>query len=289
MPYLILALILPFLSLSADELDWWEEAKLQRIEQSLAGKVIIVTGGSSGIGESIVRSLAASGAIPVFADRSRTRGEHLSLELAEREIKHLFVHADLTDHEACQQVISETVKQFGQIDGLVNNAGFNDSIGLDATPREFRQSLEANLVHYFSMAHFALAELKKSRGAIVNVGSKVAVTGQGGTSGYAASKGGVLALTREWAAELSTHGVRVNAVVPAEVFTPQYQRWIATFDEPEAELKRINSRIPLGKRMTTSLEIANTVLFLISDLSSHTTGQWVFVDGGYTHLDRALH
>jgi L-fucose dehydrogenase len=127
-----------------------------------------------------------------------------------------------------------------------------------------------------------------SRGAIVNISSKTAVTGQGNTSGYVASKAAQLGLTREWAAALLGDGVRVNAVLPAEVMTPLYARWIESFDDPEAKLDEITSRIPLGRRMTTDREIADTVLFLLSPRASHTTGQWVFPDGGYTHLDRLL-
>jgi L-fucose dehydrogenase len=114
------------------------------------------------------------------------------------------------------------------------------------------------------------------------------VTGQGGTSGYVAAKGAILGLTREWAAELLPHGIRVNAVVPAEVMTPLYQQWLATFPDPQQKLAEIVSKIPLGKRMTKAEEIAAMVLFLISEQASHITGQHLFVDGGYAHLDRAL-
>jgi len=150
------------------------------------------------------------------------------------------------------------------------------------------QSLERNLIHYYVMAHLCVEALKASRGAIVNISSKTALTGQGGTSGYTASKGAQLALTREWAASLAGDGVRVNAVVPAEVMTPLYRSWIAGFDDPEAKLADITRRIPLGRRMTTAGEIADTAVFLLSERASHVTGQWMFVDGGYTHLDRAL-
>jgi len=164
----------------------------------------------------------------------------------------------------------------------------NDGVGLDAGRDAFVASLQRNLVHYYSMAHHCLGQLQANRGAIVNVSSKTALTGQGHTSGYTASKGAQLALTREWAASLLESGVRVNAVIPAEVMTPLYQRWIDTFADPAAKLADITRKIPLGQRMTTPQEIARTVVFLLSDASSHTTGQWVFVDGGYTHLDRAL-
>jgi len=138
------------------------------------------------------------------------------------------------------------------------------------------------------MAHYALPHLKNTKGCIINIGSKVSVAGQGNTSGYAASKGGINALTREWAAELLPYNIRVNAVVPAEVDTPQYKTWIQSQPDAEEKLKKIISRIPLGKRFTTPEEIASTVVFLLSEQSSHTTGQIFFIDGGYTHLDRSL-
>ena len=171
----------------------------------------------------------------------------------------------------------------------MNNAGVNDGVGLErGNPEEFVKSLERNLVHYYAMAHFALPALKKSRGSIVNISSKTAVTGQGGTSGYVASKGAILGLTREWAAELLSLGIRVNAVIPAEVMTPLYEQWLAKHPNPQEKLERIVSKIPLGQRMTTAEEIAATVVFLLSEKSGHTTGQHLFVDGGYVHLDRAL-
>ena len=177
----------------------------------------------------------------------------------------------------------------GRIDGLVNNAGVNDGVSLEnGTVEGFNRSLDVSLVHYFAMAHYALPHLKKTKGCIVNIGSKVSVTGQGNTSGYAASKGAINALAREWAAELLPYGLRVNTVIPAEVSTPQYETWIQKQPNPTEKLQQIVSRIPLGKRFTTPEEIANTVVFLLSDVSSHTTGQIIFVDGGYTHLDRSL-
>jgi L-fucose dehydrogenase len=138
------------------------------------------------------------------------------------------------------------------------------------------------------MAHHALPYLIKSKGAIVNIGSKTAETGQGNTSAYAASNGGRNALTREWAVELLKYNIRVNAVIVAECFTPLYEKWIKTFENPEEKLKSITEKIPLEKRMTTPEEIANMVVFLLSERSSHTTGQIIHVDGGYVHLDRAI-
>ena len=199
-----------------------------------------------------------------------------------------FLQFQLMEEEACGAAIASTIAEFGRIDGLVNNAGVNDNIGLEAGREAFMGSLERNLVHYYVMAHFCLPHLKTSRGGIINISSKTALTGQGGTSGYCAAKGAVLSLTREWAAALAPDGVRVNAVIPAEVMTPLYQSWLSAFDEPAQKLAAIIDKIPLGHRMTTPQEIADTVVFLLSERASHTTGQWVVVDGGYTHLDRAL-
>lgn len=253
----------------------------------LQDKVVIVTGGAAGIGAAISLQLAAEGAIPVICGKSPMSAE-FEAELTRRQPKARFFQFDLEQEVDCRGMVDESVHAFGHIDGLVNNAGINDSVGLDAGRDAFVRSLEKNLIHYYVMAHLCLPHLKASRGAIVNISSKTAVTGQGNTSGYTAAKGAQLSLTREWAASLAPDGVRVNAVIPAEVLTPLYERWIATFDNPDAKLAAITSKIPLGQRMTTADEIASTTVFLLSSQASHTTGQWVFVDGGYTHLDRAL-
>lgn len=253
----------------------------------LENKVIIVTGGGSGIGEAISLGLAEEGAIPVILTRSPLPAV-LAARLKGSRAGYGFHAVELTDETACRDAIEATVAQYGRLDGVVNNAGINDNIPLTASVDAFRQSLEKNLVHYFTIVHYALPHLKKNQGSIVNIGSKTALTGQGQTSGYCAANGGRLALTREWAVALLQDNIRVNAVIPAEVMTPLYEQWISSFDNPEEKLRAITARIPLGQRMTTPQEIANTVLFLLSERASHTTGQCLFVDGGYTHLDRAL-
>lgn len=257
------------------------------MDLGLADKVVIVTGGGSGIGGAISLALAAEGAIPAIVARSPLSDE-FEAKLKALSPKAQFFSANLVSDVETEAAVKAVAAAFGRIDGVVNNAGVNDSVGLDAGPEEFRRSLDRNLVHYYTVVHHALPWLKASKGAIVNVSSKTAVTGQGNTSAYAAAKGAQLALTREWAAALLGDGIRVNAVVPAEVMTPLYRRWLDTFPDPDAKLADITAAIPLGHRMTTSAEMASTVAFLLSDKASHTTGQWLFVDGGYTHLDRAL-
>ena len=258
------------------------------MDLSLQQKVVLVTGGAKGIGAAITAALAREGAIPVIVDRDSEAAELLRSQLSDRA-NCGFLTINLNTPDSCRQAIDEAVSQFGRIDALVNNAGVNDSVGLErGSPESFNQSLTRNLLHYYYMAHYALAHLKQTRGAIVNIGSKTAVTGQGNTSGYTASKGAIMALTREWAVELLPYSIRVNAVIPAEVMTPLYRQWLDTFPNPKQKLESIVSRIPLEKRMTNAEEIADTVVFLLSPRSGHTTGQHLYVDGGYVHLDRAL-
>ncbi len=255
----------------------------------LKDKVIIVSGGAKGIGKGISIVLANEGAIPVIIGRNEEDNLFAVKEIEAKGGRAFQVAAELSVPENCEKVIQNVVKQFGQIDGLVNNAGLNDGVGLEkGSYQGFIDSLHRNLVHYYLLAHFALPELKKTQGAIVNISSKTAETGQGETSAYAAANGGRNALTREWAVELLKYNIRVNAVVVAECWTPQYENWITTLPNSEETLNEINARIPLQHRMTTAEEIANTTAFLLSKCSSHTTGQLVHVDGGYVHLDRAL-
>jgi L-fucose dehydrogenase len=247
------------------------------MDLQLTDKVVLVTGGARGIGAAIVRAVAAEGGVPIVVDRNAADGPVET------------VVAELTDAEQCRAAVEEALARKGRLDAVVNNAGVNDSVGLETgSPNAFVESLVRNLVHVYTVTHHALPALKQSRGAIVNIASKVALTGQGGTSGYAAAKGGILALTREWAVELLPDGIRVNAVVPAEVMTPLYRDWLSSVPDPDGKLKAITARIPLGQRMTTAEEIATAVVFLLSPRSAHTTGQHVVVDGGYTHLDRAI-
>ncbi|PYT53969.1 MAG: short chain dehydrogenase [Acidobacteria bacterium] len=259
------------------------------MDLQLKDKIVLVTGGAKGIGAAITRGCAREGAVPVFVDKDVEAGKQLQAELRNSGATCGLICADLVSVENCAAAVEQTLQEFGRLDVLVNNVGCNDNVGLEhGSPEKYVSSLRLNLLHYYNMAHYAVPALKKSQGCIVNIASKVAMTGQGGTSGYTSSKGAILALTRDWAAELLPYGIRVNALVPAEVMTPLYKQWLSTFPNPEEKLKHIVSKIPLGKRMTQPEEIAAMVLFLISSQASHITGQHVLVDGGYVHLDRAL-
>ena len=259
------------------------------MDLQLKDKVIIVSGGAKGIGEGISKVLAGEGAIPFIIGRNEQDNLATVSAIGAAGGKAWQFAAELTDPAACEQAVKAVLAKTGRIDGLVNNAGVNDGVGLASGNYEaFLASLHKNVVHYYLLAHYALPALRKSKGAIVNISSKTAETGQGNTSGYAAANGGRNALTREWAVELLKDGIRVNAIIVAECWTPLYEKWIKTLANPEEKLQEIVEKIPLGSRMTTSEEIANMAAFLLSERSSHTTGQLIHVDGGYVHLDRAL-
>ncbi len=259
------------------------------MDLQLNDKVIIVTGGAKGIGEGIAKILAGEGAIVAIVGRNEADNINTVMFIEAAKGKAFQVQAELSVPADCENAVKAVAEKYGRIDGLVNNAGVNDGIGLEnGNYEKFMGSLHKNLVHYYLMAHFSLPYLKESKGSIVNISSKTAETGQGNTSAYAAANGGRNALTREWAVELLKYGIRVNAIVVAECFTPLYQAWIKTFDDPQKKFAEITAKIPLGNRMTTPEEIANAVAFLLSERSAHTTGQLIHVDGGYVHLDRAL-
>ena len=259
------------------------------MDLGLKNKVFIITGGGAGIGEAITLAAALEGAKVVIVGRTDIAGTDIEKQLLEKGGEFIFVKTELSNPDECKRAVETVISKFGSVDVLVNNAGVNDGVGLEnGSPEKLIESMHKNLFHYYYMAHFSLPYLKKSKGNIVNISSKTADTGQGGTSGYAAAKGAQNALTREWAVEMLPFGIRVNCVIPAEVYTPLYERWIKTFPNSEEKLKQITSKIPLEQRFTTAEEIANMVIFLASHKSAHTTGQIVYVDGGYTHLDRAL-
>ncbi len=254
----------------------------------LDDKVVLLTGGAKGIGQATMRAFAAEGARVLFLDRDAKAGKKLAADCARSGHAVFFSHANLAKPSDCEKAVKAALRRFGRIDVLVNNAGFNDGIALGRPLKEFAGSLERNLFHVYELTRLCAPHIAKTKGAVINVSSKVSVTGQGATSGYAAAKGAINALTREWALALAPQGVRVNTVVPAECDTDSYRAWFATLKHPMKTRAAIERMIPLGQRMTRPEEIADMIVFLASVRASHVTGQLVFVDGGYTHLDRAF-
>jgi L-fucose dehydrogenase len=260
------------------------------MDLGLKEKLIVITGGAAGIGEAITRAALVEGARVAVLSRVTPNVEAFLAEMHAASAPIDLIPLELSDTAACAAAIRDIEQRHGDIFALVNNAGVNDSVSLaSGTLDQFQQSLANNLTHAFILAQQALPSLKRTQGTILNIASKVAVTGQGGTSGYAAAKGALLALTREWAVDLLPFHIRVNAILPAEVMTPLYESWLARQTDPAARLAAIEERIPLGRRMTTPAEIAAAAVFLLSPTqSAHTTAQHLFIDGGYTHLDRAI-
>ena len=166
----------------------------------LQDRVVLITGGAAGIGEALVRAFAAEGARVWFADRNADRGRDLALALP----RSVFVEGDLSDTGFCLELVSTLLREAGRLDILVNNAGVNDAVSLAGSPADFMASLRRNLLHVFALSHHAREALIESRGTIVNISSKVAETGQGSTSGYAAAKEAIRSLTRSAAGRLSS-------------------------------------------------------------------------------------
>ncbi|MCX8514131.1 MAG: SDR family oxidoreductase [Burkholderiales bacterium] len=253
---------------------------------NLENQHIVVSGGARGIGFAIIKAIADEGGIPIIISRTKEYNEQ-ALDAINN--KGYSVECNLSDPNDCIRGAQLIKHKFNSIYAVVNNAGENDSVGLEnGNYDEFMQSLHKNLVHYYLLTQAFLPELKASEGVILNIGSKVAATGQGNTSGYAAANGGRNALTREWAAELVKYNIRVNAIIVGDVYTPLYEKWINSLDNPKEAIEKITANIPLGNRMTTPDEIANLAVFLLSNKSNHITGQLIHADGGYTHLDRAI-
>tara|TARA_B100000767_G_C19706965_1_gene510966 strand:+ start:436 stop:1227 length:792 start_codon:yes stop_codon:yes gene_type:complete len=260
------------------------------MDLKLKGKVVVISGAAGikgSIGETILQKLAEEGAIPAVIDRN-DRGFAYVEEIQKKGIDAIFCKTDVTNPEEVAASMATIIEKYKRIDVVINNVGVNDGAGLESSYEEFMNSLKLNMVSYFLVVKHALPYLKESKGNILNIGSKVGLTGQGGTSGYAAAKGGVLGLTREWAVDLIKDSIRVNAIIIAESWTPAYDNWIKTLENGAEKLASIVKKIPLENRMTTPDEIADQTLFTISEKSSHTTGQFIAVDGGYVNLDRSL-
>lgn len=252
----------------------------------LTDKVVMVAGGATGVGAAIARAVAAEGAVTVIVDSDVEAGNLLHSQLPGSDL----IVADLASAEGCYAAVDRTVKRRERIDVLVNSSSWmDDKIGREhGNPDQYIESLERNLLHYYDMAHFALPHLKKSRGNIVNVASNTDSRGQGGSSEYASVRGAILALTREWAAELAKYGIRVNAIVPAEAMTPFDRRWLESSSLPQEKLQSMLGKISFEKRMSAPEEIAAIVVFLLSARAAHITAQHIFVSGGGAQLDTML-
>ena len=255
------------------------------------GRVVLVTGGSKGIGAGCVRVFHSAGGLVAIADRDIEAGQHLAEELtasddlsplvSDRESSILVLPCDVSQELQLERAIDQTVEHFGRLDCLVNNAGVHPpAMSIDETSLEDLEAvMRVNFLSTFAGCKCAAPHLRRSQGTIVNVSSMTAVLGQENSAAYAASKGAQLSLTKALALELGRAGVRVNAVLPSNVDTPLMREWAATLDDPESALDRV-SALQVNGRMATPEEIGRVCLFLATEESSFITGQGIQADGG---------
>ncbi len=243
----------------------------------MEGKVVIITGGASGLGKAAVEKFAGEGAIVYACDMDAEGLDNLKKEFSALPGKVIPKKLNVTDRPAIAELISEIKNEFGQIYGLVNNAGVTrDALIQRMSEEDWDMVINVNLKGVFNMTQaVAPVMIDQGYGSIVNTSSIVGVYGNIGQSNYSASKGGVIAMTKTWAKELTRKGakIRVNAVAPGFIKTPMTEKI------PEKILTALEEKIPL-KRMGLPEEIANVYFFLISDESSYLTGQIIGVDGG---------
>ena len=246
----------------------------------LAGKIAIVTGGTSGIGEATVRLFVSEGARVVVVARRSGPGEKLVAEIGPDRVS--FLPGDVASEETARDTV-DLAEQWGGVDILVNNAAMDwTSPVIETSASDMRQVLETNFIGAFLMQREAATRmLARHRGSIINVTSRNASVGVATMGAYAAAKGALLALTRVAAIEWAGEGVRVNAVAPGLTQTPLVRTWISEQDDPVGFEKRVASSIPQG-RMAAPADVAGAILFLASDESAHITGTSLAVDGGYT-------
>jgi NAD(P)-dependent dehydrogenase (short-subunit alcohol dehydrogenase family) len=242
----------------------------------LNGKVAVITGGASGIGRETARRFAEEDASVCVVDLADEPGNEVA-----RELDGLYVHADVTDPDDVQRMYRETAERFGDIDALFNNAGISppddDSI-LETELDAWERVQKVNLKSVFLCCKYGIPHLlERGGGSVINTASFVAVMGAATSQiSYTASKGGVLALSRELGVQFARQGVRVNALCPGPVNTPLLQELFAK--DPEKAQRRL-VHLPMG-RFAEAREIANAVLFLASDESSYVNASTFLVDGG---------
>ena len=244
----------------------------------LEGKVVLVTGGGSGIGEAIVRRFAEQKSRVAFIDIAREASERLVGELAGRGFQVRFEHADLTDIGALRAAVERIRRELGPIQVLVNNAAHDERHPTpDVTPEYWDDRIAVNLKHQFFAAQAVLPDMQAAnQGAIINFGSVSWMVGQGGMAAYTAAKSAVLGLTRSLARDYGPYNIRVNAIAPGWIMTQrQIEKWLT----PESEQELLQRQCL--KRKLVPDEIAKFAVFLASDEASACTNQQYVVDGGW--------
>src|SRR6476620_4147329 len=245
----------------------------------LEGKVAVVTGAARGIGEGIVLKFAEHGAHVAFtyvSDSSAEKAKALEEKINAQGTKCKGYKTNAGDYAQCEALLNDVLKEFSTVDICVNNAGISkDNLLLRMTPEQWDEVMQVNLKSVFNMTKQVIRPMMKAKkGSIINMSSIIGLMGNAGQGSYAASKAGIIGFTKSVAKELGSRNIRCNAIAPGFVETDM----TGYLKEGEAA-KSFFQKIPLG-RFGTAEEIANTTLFLASDLSSYITGQVLSVDGG---------
>ncbi|MBL0356670.1 MAG: 3-oxoacyl-[acyl-carrier-protein] reductase [Chitinophagaceae bacterium] len=245
----------------------------------LEGKTAIVTGAARGIGEAVAIKLAEQGANIAFtyvSDSSAEKAKALEEKLNGYGIRAVSYKSNAGDYAACESFVNDVLKEFGQIDICVNNAGISkDNLLLRMTPEQWNEVIQVNLGSVFNMTKQVIKPMMKAKsGSIINMSSVIGEMGNAGQSSYAASKAGVIGFTKSVAKELGSRNIRCNAIAPGFVETD-----MTSYLQDGAAADKYKAGIPLG-RFATPEDIANVTLFLSSDLSSYVTGQVISACGG---------
>jgi len=246
------------------------------------GQVVLITGGSRGIGEGIARAFVSAGAAVVICGRDSKTGEAAAGEMnGAGPGTCRFTRCDVSKSEDNERLIRTTVEDMGRLDCLINNAGWHPPyVPIDEfSVAEFVQLLRLNLVSYFELSRLALPALRLSGGSIINVGSLVGTIGQEGATMYCATKGGIDGLTRALAVDEARHGVRVNAVLPGAIETPLYREYLDGQADPE-EAERLVARWQWMGRVGQPAEVGAVCVFLASEAASFVTGVGIPISGG---------
>jgi NAD(P)-dependent dehydrogenase (short-subunit alcohol dehydrogenase family) len=253
----------------------------RQVKYDFSGHTVVVTGGAMGIGEATVRKFAEAGAAVAIADVDINKGRLLEEELASEGLEARFVKTDVGIDTDVKRLMAEAYEWKGRLDAVYNNAGIAISGEAAAMSEEnWHRVINVNLGGVFRGCKYALPYmLKQGKGVIVNCSSTQAINGFLGWAGYAASKGGILAMTRQIAIEYASRGIRVNAVAPGTIMTPMNEMIFEEADDSQALIDTWNRAHPIG-RFGPPQEVADLVLFLCSDAAGFITGQTFVADGG---------
>src|SRR5271165_5023644 len=249
---------------------------------NFAGKVVLVTGSTSGIGEACARVFAESGAAVMICGRDAARGRMVAQSITAAGGSAQFCAVDLRAAGACERLVADTIEALGGLDVLVNNAGIlYTANALDTTDEQWLDTMAVNVNALFYMSRAAVRHMRAAgKGAIVNVASEWGLNGEANHVAYCASKGAVIQITRCMALDHARDNIRVNAVCPGEIHTRMVDDILAKRGgDPAQNLRELAAGIPM-RRLAAPSEVARCVQFLASDAASYVTGTTLCVDGG---------